>query len=75
MSRSITAVVPPHSSRRASPDIVPGLLLGLPAAVLMLIFLIGPFLGGIGYSFTNQRLISANPTEPIFDTSTRSNIT
>jgi multiple sugar transport system permease protein len=29
----------------------------------MILFLIGPFFAGIGYSFTNQRLISANPTE------------
>jgi multiple sugar transport system permease protein len=37
--------------------------MGLPAFLLILIFLIGPFFLGIWYSFTNQRLISANPTE------------
>ncbi len=34
-----------------------------PAAVLMLAFLIIPFLMAFGFSFTNQRLISPNPTE------------
>ncbi|MCI0394054.1 MAG: sugar ABC transporter permease [Chloroflexi bacterium] len=45
------------------PQIIPGLLMGGAAFVLLLVFLIGPFFGGIYYSFTNQRLISANPTE------------
>ncbi len=44
-------------------QIVPGLLMGGLAFLLILVFLIGPFFGGIYYSFTNQRLISANPTE------------
>ena len=39
-----------------------GIMAGI-AFVLLLVFLIGPFFGGIYYSFTNQRLISANPTE------------
>lgn len=39
-----------------------GIMAGV-AFVLLLVFLIGPFFGGIYYSFTNQRLISANPTE------------
>jgi multiple sugar transport system permease protein len=65
MSHLTTVATPPAGKRKtnASPDIVPAILLGLPAAVLLLLFLIGPFFGGIGYSFTNQRLISANPTE------------
>jgi multiple sugar transport system permease protein len=50
-------------SRSANRDLVPAILLGGPAIVLLLMFLIGPFFMGIGYSFTNQRLISANPTE------------
>ncbi len=33
------------------------------AIILLLVFLIGPFFGGIYFSFTNQKLISANPTE------------
>ena len=44
-------------------DVVPAVLMAGPAVVLLLMFLIGPFIAGIGYSFTNQRLISANPTE------------
>ena len=44
---------------------VPALLLGLPAIVLLLMFLIGPFFAGIGFSFTNIRLISANPVESV----------
>jgi multiple sugar transport system permease protein len=35
------------------------------AFVLMLIFSIGPFFGGIYYSFTNQRLIAARTTEVV----------
>lgn len=50
-------------SRSANRDLVPAILLGGPAIVLLIMFLIGPFFMGIGYSFTNQRLISANPTE------------
>jgi multiple sugar transport system permease protein len=43
--------------------LVPAILLGGPAFLLLLVFLIGPFVAGVSYSFTNQRLISANPTE------------
>ena len=39
--------------------------MGGPAFLLMIVFLIAPFFGGIYFSFTNQRLISANPTEPV----------
>jgi multiple sugar transport system permease protein len=42
---------------------ITGLIMAGVAFVLLLVFLIGPFFGGIYYSFTNQRLISANPTE------------
>jgi multiple sugar transport system permease protein len=51
---------PPAKPER---QIIPGLLMGGAAFILLLVFLIGPFFGGIYYSFTNQRLISANPTE------------
>lgn len=50
-------------ARDQSPDLRSGLAMGSPAFLLLLLFLIGPFLLGIWYSFTNQRLISANPTE------------
>ena len=53
----------PRQSRPASSDVVPALMMGGLAFVLLLVFLIGPFFAGIGYSFTDQRLISANPTE------------
>jgi multiple sugar transport system permease protein len=44
-------------------DLIPGLSMGGLAFLLMIIFLIGPFFAGFYFSFTNQRLISANPTE------------
>ncbi len=58
-------VEPPKDSqkRRVGDDLRPGISMVAPAMLLMLLFLIGPFFGGIFYSFTNQRLISANPTE------------
>jgi len=48
---------------RDNQDLLPGLLLGAPAFLLLLIFLIGPFFAGVTYSFTDQRLISPNPTQ------------
>lgn len=58
----MTTATPTFRPRR-SPDLWPALLLGGPAFVLLLVFMIGPFFAGISYSFTNQRLISGNPTE------------
>lgn len=52
-----------RASRGPTRDFVPAMLMAGPAIVLLLLFLIGPFFAGIGFSFTNQRLISANPTE------------
>lgn len=40
-----------------------GWLMTAPAIILIALFLIGPFLLAFGFSFTNQRLISPNPTE------------
>jgi multiple sugar transport system permease protein len=40
-----------------------GWLMALPAILLIFIFLIVPFFMAFGLSFTNQRLISPNPTE------------
>jgi len=48
-------------------DLISGLAMGSPAFLLLLIFLIGPFFAGFYFSFTNQRLISANPTESVGD--------
>lgn len=52
-----------RAGRGPTRDVGPALIMAAPAVILMLMFLIGPFFAGIGYSFTNQRLISANPTE------------
>lgn len=46
-----------------SSQILPALMLGGPAFLLLLLFLIGPFFAGIWYSFTDQRLISPKPAE------------
>ena len=40
-----------------------GWLMAAPAVILLLTFMIIPFLFAFGFSFTNQRLISPNPTE------------
>ena len=40
-----------------------GWLMAAPAVILLLAFLIVPFLMAFGLAFTNQRLISPNPTE------------
>ena len=47
---------------RQQENLVGWLMIG-PALVLLLSFLIIPFLMAFGLSFTNQRLISPNPTE------------
>ncbi|HNS02011.1 MAG TPA: sugar ABC transporter permease [Anaerolineae bacterium] len=56
---------PPQTERKSKKqrDLVPAVLLGAPAIILLIMFLIGPFFAGIGFSFTNIRLISANPAE------------
>ena len=40
-----------------------GWLMAGPAFLLILLFLILPFMMAVGFSFTNQRLVSPNPTE------------
>ena len=40
-----------------------GWIMAAPAMMLIGLFLITPFLLGLGFSFTNQRLTSPNPTE------------
>jgi multiple sugar transport system permease protein len=40
-----------------------GWLMAAPAALLILVFLVTPFFLGAGLSFTNQRLVSPNPTQ------------
>ena len=50
---------PRHRNREA----LTGWLMAAPVILLLLTFLIVPFLFAFGLSFTNQRLISPNPTE------------
>lgn len=54
-------------ARRAKSDrqTLPGLVMAGPVVVLLLLFVIVPFFMAIYYSFTNQRLISGNPTEVV----------
>jgi multiple sugar transport system permease protein len=58
-------VVVRGEASRSKPErqIVPGLGMAGPAILLMILFVILPFFLAIYYSFTNQRLISGNPTE------------
>jgi multiple sugar transport system permease protein len=58
-----TSVRRDETRRKTQSDLTPALLLGGPAFLLLLVFLISPFFAGIGYSFTDQRLISPNPTQ------------
>ncbi|KQO76130.1 sugar ABC transporter permease [Rhizobium sp. Leaf262] len=44
-------------------DSITGWFMAAPAMVLIGLFLIAPFLLGLGFSFTNQRLTSPNPTQ------------
>jgi multiple sugar transport system permease protein len=55
---------PQHTRQRPlRNDLVPALLLGGPAFLLLLVFLIGPFFMGILFSFSDQRLVSPNPAQ------------
>lgn len=47
--------------RELNPQLIPGLLMGAPAFLLLLVFLLGPFFSGFYFSFTDQRLISPEP--------------
>jgi multiple sugar transport system permease protein len=53
---------PQHRKHRRS-NLGIALLLGGPAFLLLLLFLIGPFFMGIAFSFTDQRLISPTPAQ------------
>lgn len=50
-------------SKAGRQENISGWLLALPAILLIMGFLIIPFILAFGFSFTNQRLISPNPTE------------
>jgi len=58
MTAPTTAPVPGAASAQRS-----GLLMVAPAMLLMTLFLILPFLLAFAMSFTNQRLVSPNPTQ------------
>lgn len=65
-SAPVSAPTTPRLPRKQgwlTADSLPALLMAGPAVFLLLLFLVLPFFGGIGYSFTNQRMISANETE------------
>ena len=55
----------PKRRRELNPQLIPGLLMGAPAFLLLLVFLIGPFLSGFYFSLTDQRLISPDPAEMV----------
>ncbi|MBX2880754.1 MAG: sugar ABC transporter permease [Granulosicoccus sp.] len=55
---SVTVLLSKFNRRNFS-----GWLMAGPAFLLIVIFLIVPFLLAIGFSFTNQRLVSPNPTQ------------
>jgi multiple sugar transport system permease protein len=57
------SVSPPKGRRAREKEWVPALLLGGPAFLLLLVFLIGPFFAGMYFSFTDQRLVSPEPTQ------------
>ncbi|HYK86541.1 MAG TPA: sugar ABC transporter permease [Ktedonobacteraceae bacterium] len=57
-------VARPQRKRRGS-QLVSALILGGPAFLLLLVFLIGPFFMGVAYSFTDERLISPVPAQYI----------
>lgn len=61
--KKVTVVRPQRKTRRS--QLGSALLLGGPAFLLLLVFLIGPFFMGIVYSFTNERLISPVPAQYI----------
>src|SRR5260370_33860414 len=53
----------PQQRKRRRSNLGIALLLGGPAILLLLLFLIGPFFMGIAFSFTDQRLISPTPAQ------------
>ena len=62
-SSTARAAIRSSLARKHRREVVTGWLIAGPAIFLIFMFLIVPFLLGFGLSFTNQRLISPNPTE------------
>ncbi len=56
-------VARPQQRKRRRSNLGIALLLGGPAFLLLLLFLIGPFFMGVAFSFTDQRLISPTPAQ------------
>jgi multiple sugar transport system permease protein len=54
---------PPAKTKGRHQESIAGWLMATPAMILLLLFLIVPFFMAFGLSFTNQRLISPNPTQ------------
>ena len=64
--QELTHAAPVPSQKRLKHrryEALTGWLMAAPVIILLLTFLIIPFLFAFGFSFTNQRLISPNPTE------------
>ncbi len=56
-------LVPKEAPTYRRNEAIVGWLMALPALLILLVFLVIPFLMAFATSFTNQRLISPNPTE------------
>ena len=58
-------VIRPQQRKHLRSNLGTALILGGPAFLLLLVFLIGPFFMGVIYSFTDQRLISPQPAQNV----------
>lgn len=56
-------LAPAHAPTYQRKEAIIGWLMAAPAIILIFMFLILPFVMAFGFAFTNQRLISPNPTE------------
>lgn len=62
-SNDSSVTPPPKSSKARRQESISGWIMASPAIILILSFMLIPFLMAFYFSFTNQRLISPNPTE------------
>ena len=58
-------VTRPQQRKRLRSNLGTALILGGPAFLLLLVFLIGPFFMGVAFSFTDERLVSPVPAQYI----------
>lgn len=58
-----TTIPSAGTTRSRRQESIAGWLMAMPAIVLILGFLVIPFILAFGFAFTNQRLVSPNPTE------------